>query len=263
MSLSTSWAQFVRLADWCGPRSVTRCSLRTATYSNYLIGVACGESNVRIAKLIGARALVWVASLLIIIGVSACPYVVAPRHDYPSEYPVAESIGQCANLNGTFENAGTGLNKSQTASAPSDPILMSTLIMAPGLIPSGTQATTLRISGPALSLLEIEALSADRTIAHASMRSAPEAYGFVHSKPFSSFLCDMYQGRGSVVITNEPVTGATKSSTYEVAVRMYRAKDGSLVVARERVYQDPLYGVDVAHQWFRFQEASARTPAVQ
>ena len=94
------------------------------------------------------------------------------------------------------------------------------------------------------------------------MRSAPEAYGFVHSKPFSSFLCDEYQGRGSVVITNEPVTGATKSSTCEVAVRIYRAKDGSLVVARERVYQDPLYGVDVTHQWFRFEQVPAKPPPV-
>ena len=216
----------------------------------------------QIAKLIAARALVCVAALLLIIGVSACPYVVAPRHDYPSEYPVAQSIGQCADLNGTFENAGTGLNKSQTASAASDPILLSTLIMAPGLIPSGTQATTLRISGPALSLLEIEALSSNGTTIHASMRSAPEASGFVRSKPFSSFLCDEYQGRGSVVITNEPVTGATKSSTYEVAVRIYRAKDGSLVVARERVYQDPLYGVDVTHQWFRFEQVPAKPPPV-
>jgi hypothetical protein len=182
---------------------------------------------------------------------------VAPRHDYPSEYPVAQSIGQCADLNGTFENAGTELNKSQTASAASDPILLSSLIMAPGLIPSGMQATALRISGPARSLLEIEALSADGTTIHASMRTAPEADGFVHSKPFASFLCDEYQGRGSVVITNEPVSGATKSSTYEVAVRIYRAKDGSLVVARERVYQDSFYGVDVAHQWFRFQQVPA------
>ena len=216
----------------------------------------------RIAKLIAARALVCVAALLIIIGVSACPYVVAPRHDYPSEYPVAQSIGQCADLNGTFENAGTVLDKSQTASAASDPILLSTLIMAPGLIPSGTQATALRISGPASRLLEIEALSADGTTIHASMRSALEADGFVHSKPFSSFLCDEYQGRGSVVITNEPVIGATKSSTYEVVVRIYRAKDGSLVVARERVYQDPLYGVDVTHQWFRFQQVPAKPPPV-
>jgi len=120
----------------------------------------------------------------------------------------------------------------------------------------------LRISGPALGLLEIEALSAHGTIAHASMRSAPEADGFVHTKPFSSFVCDKYQGRGNVVITNEPVTGATKSSTYEVVVRIYRAKDGSLVVVRERVYQDYLNGVDVTHQWFRFPQVPAKPPQV-
>ena len=212
----------------------------------------------RSAKLFAARALVCVAALLIIIGLSACPYVVAPRHDYPSEYPVAETIGECANLNGTFENAGTGLNKSQTASALSDAILLSTLMVAPGLIPSDAQATSLRISGPASGLLEIEALSADRTVAHVSMPSAREAGGFVHTKPFSSFVCN----GGNVVVINEPVTGATKSATYEVAVRFYRAKDGSLIVARERVYQDYVYGVDVARQWFRFQQVSVKRPPV-
>jgi len=203
-----------------------------------------------------------VAALVVIVGLSACVGVVAPRHDYPSEYPVAQPIGKCPDLNGTIENVGTSLYKSHTAGAPGDPVWLSTLMMVPALIPSGTQVTSLRIRGPALGLLEIEALSAEGTVAHASMPNAAEADGFVHSKPFSSFLCDEYQGRGSVVITNEPVTGATKSSTCEVAVRIYRAKDGSLVVARERVYQDPLYGVDVTHQWFRFEQVPAKPPPV-
>jgi hypothetical protein len=96
------------------------------------------------------------------------------------------------------------------------------------------------------------------------MPNAPEADGFVHSKPFSRFVCDMYQGGGNVVITNEPVTGATKSSTYEVVVRIYRAKDGSLIVAREHVYSDYFGGSDVARQWFRFQQVLATAPpAVQ
>jgi hypothetical protein len=90
------------------------------------------------------------------------------------------------------------------------------------------------------------------------MPSAPEAWAFVHTKPFSSFVCD----GGNVVIINEPVTGATKSSTYEVAVRFYRAKDGSLIVARERAYPAYLYGVDVERQWFRFQQVSVKPPPV-
>lgn len=202
------------------------------------------------------------AALLTIIGVSACVGVVAPRHDYPSEYPVAHPIGKCPDLNGTFENAGTPLYKSHTAGASGDPISLSTLLLAPAAIPSGTQVTTLQIGGPALGLLEIEALSGNATVAHASIHSAPEADGFVHSKPFSKFLCDVYQRGANVVITNEPVTGATKTSTYEVAVRIYRAEDGSLVVARERVYQDHLYGVDVTRQWFRFQQVPAKPPPV-
>jgi hypothetical protein len=115
----------------------------------------------------------------------------------------------------------------------------------------------LRIGGPAQGLLEIEALSVNATVAHASMPSAPEADGFVHSKPFSKFLCDVYQRGANVVITNEPVTGATRGSTYEVAVRIYRAKDRSLIVAREYVYRDYVAGVDVARQWFRFQPVPA------
>ena len=70
-----------------------------------------------------------VSSLLLIIGVSAC-VVVAPRHDYPKEYPLAESFGACPNLNGTFENAGARL--SEAASPPNGPILLSSLLLAPG-----------------------------------------------------------------------------------------------------------------------------------
>jgi len=213
-----------------------------------------------IAKLSAARALVCVAALLIVIGLSACPYVYEPRHDYPSEYPVAEPIGECANLNGTFENAGTGLNKSKTASALSDARLLSTLMLAPGLIPSDTQATTLRISGPALGLLEIEALSAGQTVSHVSMHSAPTVDGFIKTTPFANFVCF----GGTVAVTNDPVTDSKEKGKYLVIVRFRRAKDGSLIVARERVYQDYIYGVDIARQWFRFQQVSVKPlPVVQ
>lgn len=195
-----------------------------------------------------------VPALLIIISVSGCPYVVAPRHDYPSEYPVAQSNGACPNLNGAFENAGTELKKTRAASAAGDATFLSALVLPPGLIPSETQVTSLRMSGPSQGLFEIEALSADRTVSHTSMPSAPNADGFVYGKPFSRFLCI----GGEVVITNEPVTGTTKSSTYAVAVKLYRAKDGSLILARERVYQDYIYGVDLAREWFRFEEASLK-----
>lgn len=135
-------------------------------------------------------------------------------------------------------------------------------MLAPGVIPSGTQVTSLQIRGPAQGLLQMDALSADGTVAHSSMPGAPEADGFAHSKPFSQFLCDVYQGGGNVVITNEPVIGAKKSSSYEVAVRVYRAKDGSLIVAREHIYTDFTGGVDVVRRWFRFQQVPATPPTV-
>jgi len=57
-------------------------------------------------------------------------------------------------------------------------------------------------------------------------------------------------------MTNEPITTAPKTK-YEVAVRIYRAKDRSLVVAREHVHTDYFGGVDVTRQWFRFQQVAA------
>jgi len=194
-----------------------------------------------------------VAALLVMLGVSGC-VVVAPRHDYPSEYPVAQSLGACPDLNGTFENAGTQLN--QAASAASGPIWLSNFLLAPKVIPSDAQVTSLQMRGPARGELQIEALTADGSVAHSNMSVAPKPDGFVHSKPFSGFLCEYYQG-GNVILTNEPVTGSTKTPPYEVAVRIYRAKDGSLIVARERIYADYFGGADVGREWFRFQQVRA------
>jgi hypothetical protein len=198
-----------------------------------------------------------VSSLLLAIGVSACG-AMAPRHDYPGQYPVAEGFGACPNLNGTFQDTGTLLGKSTSTTGES--VLLSRLLLAPVVVPSTASVNSLQLHGPAQGLLLVDVLMAEGTVAHASIPTAAEADGFMDSKPFSSYVCDRAQG-ANLVVTNDPVTGSTKSSNYKVVVRIYRAKDGSLIAARERIYTDFL-GVDVARQWFRFQEASARSLSV-
>jgi hypothetical protein len=45
---------------------------------------------------------------------------------------------------------------------------------------------------------------------------------------------------------------------YEVAVRVYRAKDGSLVVAREEIHTDFLGELDIWRKWFRFPQVPGK-----
>ena len=193
-----------------------------------------------------------VAVLLAVTGLSSCTDFV-PRHDYPQEYPAAAQTGACPDLSGTFENAGTRLHKT---SAPSDSILLSSLVLAPGVIASSAQVRSLKIFGPAQDLLQIEALTAEGAVAHSSLPIAPKADGFVHSKPLSAFACDVYQGGSNVIVTNEPVT--LDGTTYEVAVRVYRAKDGSLVVAREEIHTDFLGELSIWRKWFRFPQVPGK-----
>jgi hypothetical protein len=179
-----------------------------------------------------------------------------PRDDYPSDYPAAPVTGTCPDLSGVFENAGTRLDK-KTTSASSNPMWLSSLVLAPGVVPSSANVTLLQIHGPAQGMLQLEALAADGAIAHSSsMTSATKADGFLHSEPFATFVCDWLQGGRNVVVTNEPVTESGRK--YEVAVRIYRATDGSLVVAREEVHTDLLGQADVWRRWFRFQQSVTR-----
>ena len=196
-----------------------------------------------------------VVAFAVLIGLDACgPQVLQLGHsEYPSEYPVARSSGACPDLNGTFENTGTVLNLSHDASAPHarDPML-STVMLAPGLVPSDTQVIRVKIGGPAEGHLEITALSADKTVAQVNMPSAQKADAFIHSKPYSSFLCDSRFGP-NVIFTTEPhQTGGGN----EEAVRIYRASDGSLIVGREFVHS--YLGVnDVWRYWLRFRPVEA------
>jgi len=193
-----------------------------------------------------------VVAFLVLIGLSACgPQVLRLGPAYPSEYPVAQSSGACPDLNGTFENTGTILNQSHDAGPPSahDPML-STLMLAPGLVPSDAQVVRLKIRGPAQGQLEITALSADKAVAQVNMPSAQEADAFIHSKPYSSFLCDSRFGP-NVIFTIEPPQKGSALSEYEGAVRLYRARDGSLIVEREFVHSY-LGTNDVLTGWLRF-----------
>ena len=196
-----------------------------------------------------------VVAFPVLIGLGACgPQVLQLGHsEYPSEYPVARSSGACPDLNGTFENTGTVLNLSHEASAPRAPDpMLSTVMLAPGLVPSDTQVIRVKIGGPTEGHLEITALSADKTVAQANMPSAQKADAFIHSKPYSSFLCDSRFGP-NVIFTTEPhQTG----SGNEEAVRIYRASDGSLIVGREFVHS--YLGVnDVWRYWLRFRPVEA------
>lgn len=195
------------------------------------------------------RRLRWIAAVPVTIAVSACGNLI-PRDDYPSAYPAAPMTGTCPDLSGTFENAGTRLGKT---TVPSEPIWLSSLLLGPEVAPPGPQVSRVQIRGPAQGTLQIEALTADGAVAHSSMPIEAKADGFIHSKPYAAFLCDFYQGGGDVVVTNEPVTAS--GTKYEVAVRIYRAKDGSLVVAREEDHTDFLGQVDVWRKWYRFQQA--------
>ena len=196
-----------------------------------------------------------VVAFAVLIGLGACgPEVLQLGHEYPSEYPVARGSGACPDLNGTFENAGTVLNLSHNANAPRAPDpMLSTLMLAPGLVPSDTQVIRMKIGGPAEGQLEITALSADKTVAQANMPSAREADAFILSKPYSSFLCDSRFGPNVIFTTDS--TGSVKSG-YEEAVRLYRASDGSLIVGREFVHS--YLGVnDVFRYWLRFRPVEA------
>lgn len=211
------------------------------------------------------------AALLVIVGLSACVDLV-PSNDYPTEYPTAPMTGTCPDLSGTFENSGTLLkvctpidrthckSAGNQASAPQPPTLLSNWLLAPAAVPSGAQVTSVRIRGPAQGQLQIEALTPDGTVAQSSIPIELNADGFVHSKPFSKFLCYVHENRSNVYITNEPPTAA-KSSGDEFAVRLYRATDGSLVVARERITTS-MGMVDVLRGWYLFRQVRATAPPV-
>src|SRR5262249_13303078 len=186
------------------------------------------------------------------MGLNAC--VDAPRHDYPSGAPLAASEGLCQNLTGTFENAGSQLKTRYTSSDVRNPILLTSFLLSPGTVPSGAQVTALRIFGPYQGQLQIEALSAGGTVARASMPGGTDDTGFAHSKPFSRFLC--YDNQ--IIIYDEPI------STTEVPLRIYRAKDGSLVVAQEHVDAGAVIVSVAPRKWFQFQQVPAKTqPAMQ
>jgi len=78
--------------------------------------------------------------------------------------------------------------------------------------------------------------------------------GRVEGMPFSRFLC--YTDH--IIIYDEP------ESKTEVPVRIYRAKDGSLVLAQEHVDAGAVFVSLAPRKWFRFQEVPAKPqPAVQ
>ena len=107
-----------------------------------------------------------VFALICIAGLAACgPQVLVMGEKYPGEYPPAQGNGTCPDLGGMFENTGTPLNSSHTAGAP----MLSNLMLAPGIVPPGPLVTRLQIRGPALGLLDIEAQSAEGTVARSSI----------------------------------------------------------------------------------------------
>jgi len=128
--------------------------------------------------------------------------------------------------------------------------MLSTLLLAPGIVPSGALVSRLQIRGPAMGSLDIEAQSAEGTVARSSLPNAPEAEAFIHSQPYSKYLCDQSNGP-NVMITIAPHSAGSAISSYETAVRIYRATDGSLIVAREDVHSY-LGTNDVIRYWYRF-----------
>lgn len=196
-----------------------------------------------------------VFALVCIAGLVACgPQVLVMGDKYPSEYPPAQGSGTCPDLGGTFENTGTPLNSSHSADTPSGPML-STLMLAPGIVPPGALVTSLQIRGPALGLLDIEAQGAEGTVARSSIPNALEAEAFIHSQPYSKYLCNQSNGP-NVMITNAPDSAGSMISSYEAAVRIYRATDGSLIIAREHVHSY-LGANDILRYWYRFRQVEA------
>lgn len=193
-----------------------------------------------------------IAALLVALDLSACVSVVGPRHDYPSDVAAADwrSTSQCPIVTGRFENAGTWLTVSRTSTAQVDPIFLTSFILAPGTIPSGAEVTTLELLqtfSADQSLLQIKATSTNATVAEATIPGNREIDAFQDSKPFSRFLCD----------GNNLVVYSERNSLNDVAVRLYRGKDGSLILARERI-QRGTFVVQYEREWFRFQQAEAR-----
>ena len=196
--------------------------------------------------------------LLVLIGIAglaACgPQVLVMGDKYPSEYPPAQGNGACPDLGGTFENTGTSLQSARTAGAPSGPML-SALMLAPGIVPPDALVTRLQIRGPESGILDIEAQSAEGSVARSSIPKAPEADAFIHSQPYSRYLCNQSNGP-NVMITNAPHSAGSTISSWEAAVRLYRATDGSLIVGTEDVHSY-LGANDVLRHWYRFRQVEA------